>query len=186
MPRFGNAPFRFDGNAEDQIDRLRDRLGKAFSPRELRKFEQFAAVNAAKSVVKYVAAASPVGDGKKPTMAKLVTGRRSRWTTSGPRAIVGPRQGKKGAWYAPFVVYGTKPHKIPAGKKFKVLGFRGITTQSVQHTGTAPNNFVVRAANAHSGIMLDAFALTITKFINDVHFARKVVGLEARYKNKKG
>jgi hypothetical protein len=66
-----------------------------------------------------------------------------------------------------------------------VLSFGGISTKSVQHLGTAPNNFVVRAANAHSGVMMDAFALTITKLINDKEFRGKVAGLQATYKNKK-
>jgi hypothetical protein len=183
MPLSSSAPFQFDHSAEDQIDRLYGALSHAFSKRTLVKFEQFAVVNAARSVQKYVAAAAPVGDGKTPTMSKLIVGRKSRWNR--PRAIVGPKQGKKDAWYAPFVVHGTRPHRIPAGKRFKVLAFGGVNTRAVQHTGTAPNNFVVRAANAHSGIMLDAFAVTITKLINDKAFAGKVAGLEARYKGKK-
>ncbi len=183
MPKSGSAAFAFDHTAEDQIDRLRGALGGAFDHRTLVKFEQFAVVNAARSVAKYVRAAAPVGDNKAPTMKKLIVGRRSRWQR--PRAIVGPKQGKKDAWYAPFVVHGTKPHKISAGKRFKVLSFGGISTKSVQHLGTAPNNFVVRAANAHSGVMMDAFALTITKLINDKEFRGKVAGLQATYKNKK-
>ena len=183
MPKSGSAAFSFDHSAEDQIDRLRGALTGAFDHRTLVKFEQFAVVNAARSVAKYVRAAAPVGDNKAPTMSKLIVGRRSRWNR--PRAIVGPKQGKKDAWYAPFVVHGTKPHTIKAGKRFKALVFGGTAVKSVQHLGTAPNNFVVRAANAHSGIMLDAFAVTITKLINDRHFANKVAGLQAKYKNKK-
>lgn len=184
MPRSSSAAFNFDHTAEDQIDRLNGALGKAFSPRTLIKFEQFATVNAARAAVKHVKAEAPVGDGKGTTMQKVIVGRRSRWRR--PRAIVGPKQGKKDAWYAPFVVHGTKPHKISAGKNFKVLGIgTGIKTKSVQHTGTRPNNFVVRAANRASGIMMDAFAITITKLINDREFRGKIAGLEARYKNKK-
>lgn len=175
-----------------EIANLRAALGSAFSPRELDKMAQFATVNAARAIQQDVKAESPDRTG---FMDKQVKGRRSRLTR--PGAIVGPVQGKSKAWYAKFVVYGTKPHRIYGGvgagadligavinKPLKLLS--GQTVAAVRHPGARSNDFVQRAAQRNADKIADAYTASMAKFMTDDHFRKKVVGLEAYYRSRYG
>jgi hypothetical protein len=175
-----------------EIRNLQQALGNAFHPRELDKMAQFATVNAARALQDPVRRESPDRSG---FMDKQVKGRRSRLTR--PGAIVGPVGGKKGAWYAKFVVYGTKAHRIygSVGGKADFLGasinkplklISGQTVNAVRHPGAQSNNFVVRAAERNIDRATDAYAASMAKFMTDDHFRQKVIGLQAYYRSRYG
>lgn len=175
-----------------EIKNLQDALGNAFHPRELDKMAQFATVNAARALQDSVRRESPDRSG---FMDKQVKGRRSRLTR--PGAIVGPVGGKKGAWYAKFVVYGTKAHRIygSVGGKADFLGasinkplklLSGQTVNAVRHPGAQSNNFVVRASERNIDRATDAYVASMAKFMTDDHFRQKVVGLNAYYRSRYG
>lgn len=175
-----------------EIRNLQQALGDAFNPRELDKMAQFATVNAARALQDSVRDESPDLTG---FMDKKVKGRRSRLTR--PGAIVGPVGGKKGAWYAKFVVYGTRAHRIygSVGGKADLLGaainkplklISGQTVNAVRHPGAQSNNFVVRAAERNIDRATDAYTASMAKFMTDDHFRQKVVGLQATYRSKYG
>ena len=175
-----------------EIKNLQDALGNAFHPRELDKMAQFATVNAARALQDSVRRESPDRSG---FMHKQVKGRRSRLTR--PGAIVGPVGGKKGAWYAKFVVYGTKAHRIygSVGGKADFLGasinkplklLSGQTVNAVRHPGAQSNNFVVRASERNIDRATDAYVASMAKFMTDDHFRQKVVGLNAYYRSRYG
>lgn len=56
-------------------------------------------------------------------------------------------KGKTGTDYSPYVVYGTRPHKITAkGKKLKFyVGNNIVYKKSVNHPGSRPNDFISKA-----------------------------------------
>jgi len=175
-----------------EIRNLQAALGDAFNPRELDKMAQFATVNAARSVQADVRHESPDRTG---FMDKQVKARRSRLTR--PGAIVGPVQGAAKAWYAKFVVHGTKPHRIYGGvggradfigaainKPLKLVS--GQTVAAVRHPGAKSNDFVQRAAERNIAKITDAYTASMAKFMTDDHFRQKVIGLQAYYRSRYG
>jgi hypothetical protein len=169
-----------------EIQRLQKALGAAFSPRELNRMAQFATVNAAKAVQDEVRAAAPTNSG---LMAKKVKARRSRITR--PGAIVGPIQGKKGAWYSKFVIYGTKKHVIYGNVGTAVTArdavfhplklLSGAVVAKANHPGARADHFVTETAWRNIAQARDAYGATIARLITDEQFRGMVVGLQAKY-----
>lgn len=161
------------GDVRKQGEQLQKAFLNTLGWKGIRKLEQFATVNAARALQRDVRDAAP--DGPTGLMGKSVRGRRSRITR--PGAIVGPVAGKKGAWYAWFVVKGVKPHSLKGG----VAGKLGPKN----HPGIPPNNFVIETVEANIQKATDAMAATIVLMLEDEAFRNMVVGLEVAYQGKK-
>lgn len=158
---------------------LQDTLLNTLGWNGIRKLEQFATVNAARAVAPDVRNAAP--GGPRGLMGRYVRGRRSRMYS--PGAVVGPVAGKKGAWWAKFVVYGTKPHSIPkftAGNVF----FNGRWASKVDHPGAKGNNFIGPTVDRNMEKVRDAFAGTIGLLVRDEAMRNRVLGFSLQYKNQ--
>jgi hypothetical protein len=180
--------IEMQGQIRAEAKALQDVFLKTLGWKGVRKLEQFAVVNAARAYAPYVRAAAPKDVGG---LAKSVRGRRSRYQR--PGAIVGPTQGKKQAWYARFVIYGSKPHTIP---KTNVVGqainrrldaagagYSVFDQGKIQHPGARGNNFVFPAVEANYQKGADAFGATVVLLLNDEAKRAKVLGLEIEYAN---
>lgn len=173
------------GDVRRDAQRLWDTFESTLGQKGVRKLEVFATVNAARALAPFVREAAPDDHG---LMKKSVRGRRSRYNKSG--AIVGPVAGKKAAWYAWFVVRGTKPHRIPklfSANTLKLkhgLKYGWNVFNHVDHPGVTGNNFVDRAVEQNLEKGRDAFGATIALMFRDEAFRTKVVGFEVAYKNK--
>jgi hypothetical protein len=162
----------------DQSIRLALRSG--FDARTLASYQNRAALEAAKALVKPMRAAAPSGGNGKPELRQAVKARRAK--TKGGGALVGIKRGKGGVWYGTFAVKAIPPHQIPSGKRFKFLSFRGINTKLVQHPGKKANPFVNETGDRESALAERAYAETVLKLLNDKQFEKNVRGLRARLK----
>lgn len=166
------------GNVAAGAQGLWDTFNQSIGKAGVRKLEQFATVNAARALQPDVRDAAPRDQG---ALAKSIRGRRSRITR--PGAIVGPVAGKKGAWYAWFVVRGTRPHDMPktSATRRAAMFFDGALHQRVKHPGMSPNNFVERAVAANIHKANEAYGGTVVLMLRDAAFRNKVLGLAAQY-----
>lgn len=166
--------IELQGNVRAEAEALQKAFLNSLGWRGVRKLEQFATVNAARALAKPVREKAPKDLGG---LGKSVRGRRSRITR--PGAIVGPVAGKKHAWYAWFVVKGTKPHTIPKVTASNLFSDRKF----IEHPGTRGDNFVIDAVEANIQLAKDAMAKTIVLLLNDEAMRAKVLGLEIEYAN---
>jgi hypothetical protein len=160
--------IKMQGQIRAEAKALQDVFLKTLGWKGIRKLEQFAVVNAARAYAPYVRAAAPKDVGG---LAKSVRGRRSRYQR--PGAIVGPTQGKKQAWYARFVIYGSKPHTIP---KTNVVG--QAINRRLDAAGAGYSVFD-QGKIQHPG----ARGATVVLLLNDEAKRAKVLGLEIEYAN---
>jgi hypothetical protein len=170
----GAVEIALQGNVRAEAEALQKVFLNSLGWKGVRKLEQFATVNAARSLAPAVRKNAPNDLGG---LAKSVRGRRSRITR--PGAIVGPVAGKNKAWYAWFVVKGTKPHTIPKVTASNLFSDRKF----IEHPGTRGSNFVIEAVEANIQTAKDAMAKTIVLLINDEAKRNKVLGLEIEYAN---
>ena len=150
--------IELQGNVRAEAEALQKAFLNSLGWKGVRKLEQFATVNAARALAKPVREKAPTDLGG---LAKSVRGRRSRITR--PGAIVGPVAGKKYAWYAWFVVKGTKPHTIPRVTAANLFSDRKF----IEHPGTRGDNFVIEAVEANIQLAKDAMSKTIVLLLND-------------------
>ena len=167
--------LEMQGQIRGQAEQLQKAFLNTLGWKGVRKLEQFATVNAARAWAKSVRAEAPAKSG---ALAKTVRGRRSRYTR--PGAVVGPTVGRKHAWWARFVIRGTKPHTIPtvtAGNLFSDRRF-------IQHPGTQGDPFVDRAIAKNYSVGANAFGATIVMLMTDEVKRAKVLGFEIEYANR--
>jgi hypothetical protein len=170
---------RIQGNVREQTNRLVRAFGQTLGWSGIRKLEQFATVNAARALQPDVKSAAPDGDSGK--LAKAVVARRSRLTK--PGAIVGPKQGKSGAFYARFVVYGTRAHAIPKADRTAYLFFSGAVRSRVKHPGARADNFVTQTAERQIDKAERAYTATVQALLEDAALRERVLGFEVRYRS---
>lgn len=102
-------------SVQPEIARLRQALSDGFNERNLTRWEALATLNAARALDDAVTAAAPKGDSEDAhpgLLRKMIKARRSRYNK--PGAIIGPQRGPNKAFYADWVIFGNKPHKIMA------------------------------------------------------------------------
>lgn len=172
--------LKIQGDVRREAKALQDVFLNTLGWNGIRKLEQFATVNAARAVQVPVKEAAP--GGARGRIGAYVRGRRSRILR--PGAIVGPVAGKKAAWYAKFVVYGTKRHDIPKYNVGSFLVFGGKVRTRVKHPGAKGNNFIGPTVDRNMLKVQEAFIGTIALFMRDEAMRNKVVGLELAYKGQ--
>lgn len=131
----------------ETIRKLQGLTGKELE----RKSRTVIARSARAILVPPVKAAAPTGPGKHGryphaagTLAKKVGARQVRLRSGEMAAVsVGPKRGRNGAWWAGWVIRGTKPHVIRA-RYAKSLFFNGSNITEVRHPGAKANPFVKR------------------------------------------
>jgi hypothetical protein len=107
-------------SVQPEIARLRQALADGFNERNLIRWEALATLNAARALDDAVTAAAPQGDSDSAHpgfLKKQIKARRSKYNK--PGAIIGPQRGPKKAFYADWIVFGTKPHKQEASVRGK-------------------------------------------------------------------
>ena len=105
---------------QPEIARLRQALADGFNERNLTRWEALATLNAARALDDAVTAAAPQGDSDSAHpgfLKKQIKARRSKYNK--PGAIIGPQRGTKKAFYADWIIFGTKPHKQEASVRGK-------------------------------------------------------------------
>jgi len=167
--------LEMQGQIRGQAEQLQKAFLNSLGWKGVRKLEQFATVNAARAWAKSVRNEAPQKSG---ALAKTVRGRRSRYTR--PGAVVGPTVGKKHAWWARFVIQGTKPHTIPTVTAANLFS----NTRFIQHPGVQGDPFVDRAIAKNYNIGADAFGATIVMLMTDEAKRAKVLGMEIEYANR--
>jgi HK97 gp10 family phage protein len=174
----GALEIEIQGKVRQETKKLADTFLNTLGWKGIRKLERFATLNGARAIEPDVRAAAPRKSGK---LAKYVKARRARLTAGG--AIVGPQQGKNKAWYAKFVVYGTKAHiQSPRDQGPGWLVFENRVVSKVEHPGAKGDNFVAETAERNIAKVRNAFEATIGKLIEDEALRNKVLGFEANYK----
>jgi HK97 gp10 family phage protein len=169
--------LEIQGDVKKETKKLADTFLNTLGWKGIRKLERFATLNGARAIEPDVRKAAPRKSGK---LAKYVKARRSRYTPGG--AMVGPQQGKGKAWYAKFVVYGTKAHiQSPRDQGPGWLVFDQQVVSRVDHPGAKGDNFVAETAERNVGKVRNAFEATIGKLLEDEAFRNKVLGFHAEY-----
>lgn len=168
------------GNIKEQTIAMAKALNMSLGDQGFKKLEQFATVNAARALAKPVRQNAPANTGN---TAKAVRGRRSR--INRPGAIVGPVQGKRGAWWSWFIVKGVRPHTIPklTASDIRDVVIFGKERRVFEHPGVAGNDFVSQAVEANLNLAQDAFGATVIGLIDDAALRYKVMGWQVSYEN---
>jgi hypothetical protein len=118
---------------------------EVFDQPQLDKSAQKVMSAAARSLVTPIRRAAPRG--KTGRLAASVSARKGK--RDRPSAVVGPRGGRRGAFYRHFVIGGTRPHRIEPRHVGGFLLFGGHWVPAIEHPGSKPNPFVDRAVAAN-------------------------------------
>ena len=142
------------------------------NPRAFKRLQSMAVLNAAKTMVKPMKAAAPVGTttrgpGHPGRLKNSIRARRGRYST--PSGVVGPTAGRSraasgGAWYRWFVTSG-------------ISGTRQTKMGAVAVKPVRPRPFVMQVAKekSNSDRALESYSGTIASFFNNAAFRNTIV-----------
>lgn len=153
-------------------------LGRYQQPTLDRRMEQAMLAAARSELVPQMKAAAPVSSTapafraytKRGALRRAVTARVAR--KQRPAIVVGPKGGKKGAYYRHMVIGGTRAHEMPkAGRREHRAGFQRVMSwptgqhpySVVQHPGSRPNPFVERTSRARARAVAARFVIELEK-----------------------